>query len=393
MQQLLELAQPRTIEGIFLVNSETIEHMKGHVVKKYPFFAKWPAWAIAPLMQIVTFLKPDILKMGFISKEIGTAGNEQLAKLWFVGVPFTPRMMKNWFLSWITIVFMIRIIRHWLKRNAMIVGLGGWTAIVRDKGQTIAEKFGSHLAVTTGNAFTALMAVLGLRAMADKVGYNTETMTAAIIGAGGSCGRNCAKLLAPHVKKLFLVGRAGSDISPLFALSAEIMKANPHLEVYVTDIIQEALFESLLVITITSATDVLDIQASDFLPGTIVADAARPRDVAAKIAGNKKIMVIDGAVVEIPDIAEQTWFFGDFPEGIVYACMAETWILLVEGYECGVYSLGDVELEWIKRIAVMPEAKRLRAAGIRSFEQRVTEDRIAEFVAIICEEQAKLCVK
>ena len=140
----------------------------------------------------------------------------------------------------------------------------------------------------------------------------------------------------------------------------------------------ESLAEAQLILTVTSA--IHDIIHPEYLqPGSVVCDVARPRDVSAMVAAARDdILVIDGGMVDVPGPVNFHFDFG-FPEGKVYACMAETMVLALEGrFED--YTIGkDITLERVNEITAIAEKHGFRLSGFRSFEREVTEEQI-EFV-------------
>jgi acetylornithine/succinyldiaminopimelate/putrescine aminotransferase/predicted amino acid dehydrogenase len=93
------------------------------------------------------------------------------------------------------------------EKGASIIGLGGFTSIVSKGGTALAE---SGLAVTTGSCLTSIVAVEGIIDVARRLGVELSKSHVAIAGATGSVGRLVARLLAPHVSGLTLVGNPSS---------------------------------------------------------------------------------------------------------------------------------------------------------------------------------------
>jgi predicted amino acid dehydrogenase len=132
-----------------------------------------------------------------------------------------------------------------------------------------------------------------------------------------------------------------------------------------------------LILTVTSA--VHQIIRPEFLqPGSVICDVARPRDVSAMVAASRNdILVIDGGMVDVPGAVDFHFNFG-FPPGKVYACMAETIALALEGrFED--YTLGkNITRERVEEIGLMAKKHGFRLSGFRSFEREVTPQQIEE---------------
>jgi predicted amino acid dehydrogenase len=137
----------------------------------------------------------------------------------------------------------------------------------------------------------------------------------------------------------------------------------------------DVLPEAQLILTVTSSIE--DVIRPEFLlPGSVVCDVARPRDVSAMVAATRNdILVIDGGMVDVPGPVDFHFNFG-FPPGKAYACMAETIALaLEERFED--YTLGKyLTRERVEEINVIATKHGFRLSGFRSFEREVTLQQI-----------------
>lgn len=180
------------------------------------------------------------------------------------------------------------------KLGAGIVGLGAMTAVVGDAGITIADNLG--IAVTTGNSYTVAMALDGTRKALEYAGIDMTQAKAVVLGATGSIGSVCARILAGEVRALTLVSRTQSRLE---RLAYQILHETGTAVKLTTDT-KKALFDADIVITVTSAVDTI-IEPQDLKPGAVVCDVARPRDVSAKVASERPdVLVVEGGVVDVP---------------------------------------------------------------------------------------------
>jgi hypothetical protein len=212
--------------------------------------------------------------------------------------------------------------------------------VVGDAGITVADNLG--IAVTTGNSYTVAMALEGTRKAAECVGIDMAKAEAVVLGATGSIGSVCARMLAGEVGGLTLVSLTRS---PLERLSHQILHETG-TAVRLTTNTKEALRNADIVVAVTSSVDTI-VEPQDLKPGAVVCDVARPRDVSVKVASERPdVLVIEGGVVEVPGDNVQFNFNFGFPPGTAYACMAETMILALEE-RCENYSLGrDLTVSW-----------------------------------------------
>jgi predicted amino acid dehydrogenase len=289
-------------------------------------------------------------------------------KGWFIACPYTPRRMME--LPERTVYRKIVQTGRMAERlGANILGLGAFTSVVGDAGVTIAKQL--DVPVTTGDSFTVAMAVQAIREAACVMGIKMEEATVAVVGATGAIGRVCAELLAGEAARTFLVAR---DEKKLETLRERIASKKKTGEIVATTKM-DALKEAQLILTVTSA--IHDIIRPEYLqPGSVVCDVARPRDVSAMVAkARDDILVIDGGMVDVPGNVNFHFNFG-FPEGKVYACMAETIALALEGrFED--YTVGkDITIERVQEITAIAERHGFKMSGFRSFEREVTEKQI-----------------
>lgn len=257
------------------------------------------------------------------------------------------------------------------RAGAKIVGLGAMTAIVGDAGITVARNL--DVAVTTGNSYTVATALEGTRKAAELMGLDFERAEVAILGASGSIGSACARILARDVNFMTLIAR---NVPRLERLAESILR-DTGLAVKVTARTKEAVRKADIIIAVSSAAGSV-IEPEDLKPGAVVCDVARPRDVSAKVAQKRNdVLVIEGGIVEVPGDVNFNFNFG-FPPKTAYACMAETMILALEKrFEN--FSLGrELCVSQIDEISALAAKHGFKLAGFRSFERPVSTETIRE---------------
>jgi len=329
------------------------------MARKYPLLRFLPE---AVLAQLLKRISPKVVSeiTGIRSK----TGAE--ARGWFVGCPLTPRQFLDLPTEFV-LNKIIRAARVAQDLGAKVVGLGAMTSVVGDAGITVDRSV--DIAVTTGNSYTVWMAVEGAKKAAALMGTDVSQATVAVVGATGSIGQVCARLLAEEAPAVRLIGR---DESRLEKLAASV---EGKAEITYTTDSAAGLREADIVITVTSAVDTV-VPGEALKPGAVVCDVARPRDVSKKVAKERPdVLVIEGGAVEVPGPVDFHFNFG-FPPKTSYACMAETMILaLEERYES--YSLGrDLTVEQVREMGALAEKHGFKLAGFRSFERQVTDEYI-----------------
>ena len=329
------------------------------VARKYPLLKVLPESVLERLLKRMS-PKP-------VSEITGTrslTGAE--AHGWFVGCPLTPRQFLGLPTDFV-LAKIIRAARVAQDLGARIVGLGAMTSVIGDAGVTIARNV--DIAVTTGNSYTVWTAVEGARRAAALMGTDPSQARVAIIGATGSIGQVCVRIMAEQCPAVTLIGRNEARLAELAA------SVHGTAEVTYTTDAKAGLRDADIVITVTSAVDTV-VPGEALKPGAVVCDVARPRDVSRQVVRSRPdVLVIEGGAVEVPGDVDFHFNFG-FPPRISYACMAETMILaLEERYES--FSLGrDLSVEKVKEIAALADKHGFRLAGFRSFERQVTDEYI-----------------
>lgn len=265
--------------------------------------------------------------------------------------------------------------------GAKIVGLGAFTSIVGDAGVTVAQNL--DIAVTSGNSYTVATALEGTREAVKLMGKDLATAHVTVVGASGSIGAACTRILAREAKDITMVAR---HLQPLEELAQEL-SGSVAGKLTVSNDIKRSLKDADVVIAVTSAVDFL-IEPEDLKAGAIVCDVARPRNVSRDVAAKRKdVLVIEGGVIKVPGNVDFHFNFG-FPPQTSFACMAETMILALEKrYEN--FTLGrKLTIEQIDTISQLARKHDFRLAGFRNFERAVTDEEIAHIQDFVEQELA-----
>jgi fatty aldehyde-generating acyl-ACP reductase len=298
---------------------------------------------------------------------ITSASTGRQTRGWFIACPFTPQRMMQ--LPVHRVYDKITACGRMAERlGARMVGLGAYTSVVGDAGQTIADRL--HVPVTTGDGYTVVIAVEAVRKAAEVMEIPLHEATAAVVGATGAIGSVCAQILADDVAELIIIGRRDEAIQAVRE-KCEGRRATVRAG---TDI--NMIYDADLILTVTSATHAV-IHPEHLKPGAVVCDVARPRDVSRKVADLRDdVLVIEGGMVEVPGPVDFGMNFG-FPPRMAFACMAETIALSLEGrYED--YSVGkELSIEHCLEIGEICARHGFRLGGFRSFEREVGAEQIA----------------
>jgi predicted amino acid dehydrogenase len=343
---------------------------KQDVSRKYPFLGKVVNEDL--INYLCAFFPPVYISEieGIVSEN----SNKQI-KGWFVACPLTPARMLS---TPINAVYRKIIQTGQLaeKLGAQILGLGAYTSVVGDGGVTIAERLA--IPITTGDAYTISIAIQTIRKAAQIMEIPLHTARVAVIGATGAIGRVCADILADDVGELTLIGRRTNALNELnYNLNNRGCNALIRTSTSMDDL---RLVQ--LMITVTSNIQAI-IHHQNLMPGSVICDIARPRDVSKFMAkAQQDILVIDGGMVEVPGNVNYNFDFG-FPPGKAYACMAETMALALEGrFED--YTIGkEISRKRVEEITEIAQRHGFRLSGFRSFDQPVCQEKIDKLRTLV----------
>ena len=332
---------------------------KRDVSRKYPLLGKW--LSEGQINFFSRFFPPVYLSE---INGITSAATGKEIQGWLVACPFTPQRMME-LPEKVVYRKIVQTGRMAERLGANILGLGAFTSVVGDAGVTIANHL--DIPVTNGDAYTVAVAVRALEKAAQVMDIPMDTTSAAVVGATGAIGQVCAELLAHKTAELYLIGKDQEMLDPL----AERLRANPSSGMVHTSTSMESLRKTQLILTVTSALHAV-IHPEHLIPGSVVCDVARPRDVSSKVAATRDdVLVIDGGMLEVPGPVDFHFDFG-FPTGKAYACMVETMALALEGrFED--YSLGKhIDRTQVEQIDALADKHGFKLSGFRSFEREVS---------------------
>ncbi|WP_416398617.1 aminotransferase class III-fold pyridoxal phosphate-dependent enzyme [Allohahella sp. A8] len=252
-----------------------------------------------------------------------------------------------------------------VAEGARIVGLGAYTSTVTQGGLLLQTPPGVH--ITTGNTFTALVGFLSIVRALGRPGMTLRECSIAIVGATGAIGRAMALLLAPLVRRLYLIGNPASssasmtrmiqigeeivagrhDLSQTFAFAKGPLQSQIELlgraeslrdrvlaleqsgALVLTSDWSEGLPHADVIVTATNSPDAA-IGPDQPAQGAIICDISRPSNVSRDMATQRPdVFVYDGGVVQLPQGSE-LGMHTDLEKGLCYACMAETMLIALE---------------------------------------------------------------
>ncbi|MFN2194714.1 MAG: serine carboxypeptidase, partial [Anaerolineales bacterium] len=133
--------------------------------------------------------------------------------------------------------------------NARIMGLGAFTSVVGDAGITVANE--SDIAITSGNSLTVAATLEAAKQAVIKMGATDLTKgKAMVVGATGSIGSVCARLLAQAIFDVVLIS---IDPARLIELKQTILQETPEASITIGTHSDDYIADCDLIVTATSA--------------------------------------------------------------------------------------------------------------------------------------------
>ncbi|MCG8536369.1 MAG: dehydrogenase [Pseudomonadales bacterium] len=232
------------------------------------------------------------------------------------------------------------------RMGAQIMGLGAFTKVVGDAGATVAKR--APLPITTGNSYSASGALWAAHDAVNKLGLVSINANgkmagkAMVVGATGSIGSVCARLLAKACEEIYMVA---PEPGKLLALKEDIEQESPGAIVHVMAHTDKHLAQMDMIVTATSGAGKKILDISRVKPGCVITDVARPLDISAEdVAKRPDVLVIESGEIRLPGEVHMKDI--GLPKGVAYACLAETIVLALEG-RFETFTVGR-NIEWEK---------------------------------------------
>jgi len=231
-----------------------------------------------------------------------------------------------------------------------VLGLGAYTSILSGNCQRVKT---NGIALTSGNSLTVGMGILALKRTAERMGIELSQAKLGVLGATGNIATTYAVMMAPCVAELVLIVRDPN--SPrLQSVVDQIKAAAPEIKVTVA-VHVTALRCCSLIVTASNAPEPL-IHSEHLGSGpVIICDISVPSDVAPDVIQERPdVEIIHGGVVRLPHNSEFVIAGLPLEKGHVYACMAETLLMGLEGINSH-GSYGPVKPEGVRQAMAMAE--------------------------------------
>jgi fatty aldehyde-generating acyl-ACP reductase len=329
----------------FLVHSRNTED----IFRKYPFLKFFPY----SLVNWVLKYWPPII----VSKITGLKsihGNDLVG--YIIGIPMTARQMMEDRAQALNQIKKASKLAE--KMGVGIIGFGALTSSFSKGGLDIVNEV-ENLGITTGRAYTTKTVSDYAKKCIEEFGYDKETVIVAIVGAGGSVGSSCAKILAEYGVKNFLFIDLEKRGQHLKEQVTHMHGKHEDLNIEISHLISE-IKAADIVLTATNAPEVL-VKSEDVAPGTIIINDAQPSDVSPDIIKNRDdVLVIEGGIINTPGI-KCNFNFGLASREDTFCCLGEV-LILAYNEHFKHFALGELDLGLINEIEDMSKGLHFKLA-------------------------------
>jgi predicted amino acid dehydrogenase len=264
------------------------------------------------------------------------------------------------------------------RLGAQIMGLGAFTKVVGDAGATVAKR--ASLPITTGNSYSASAALwaahdalLRMRLLTPTHAKERVQFKAMVVGATGSIGAACARLLVRAAEEVTLVS---PESAKLLALKESILRETPDARVKLSARADTHIAEMDMIVTATSGAGKKVLDIMKVKPGCVITDVARPLDLPPEeVARRPDVLVIESGEIQLPGAVSMKNI--GLPKGVAYACLAETIVLALEGrFEN--FTVGrSIEWEKVREIYRLGLKHGMKLAAISGVNGVLTDKDIA----------------
>lgn len=251
------------------------------------------------------------------------------------------------------------------EQGAQLVGLGGFTAIVGNRGLATLERTG--VPVTTGNSLTAYAAWRNVLEAMERLEVDPVDTEVAIVGYPGSIALVIARLLGREGCRLCLVHRGGAERA---RQGLEYLEEGLRERVRMTQDLKECYSSVRFYVAASSSGGLIDPYR--LAPGSVVVDAALPRDVMHYRQDRDDILIIDGGLVSASaDVRFGDENMGLAPKKFINGCLGETLVLSLEG-RTEAFSIGrELAEDSVLEIGGLAERQGFLATPMASWGERL----------------------
>lgn len=272
------------------------------------------------------------------------------------------------------------------KLGANIIGMGGLIASFAEGGKWLSRQI-PDVGFSTGHAYTIGNIARIVNQIAKEVGLDILKSKIAIVGAAGSIGSGCAKLMSNrNPKELILIDTNGFDIKRrLRELKNFIRKKYSSIKVETSFELNKLKRADLVIIATNSPSSI--IKAEYLKKGAIVIDDAFPKNTSKDLLRERKdFILLEGGIMKLPSSID-VYSSRNMPDLLdlpltraisckeTYGCFAEILVLSLQNHIDN-YGLGYSSLGLAKEIISAGDTFGFTSAPLQCFDEAVEEKRL-----------------
>jgi len=266
------------------------------------------------------------------------------------------------------------------KKGAKIIGLGALTSSVTRGGLDLVDH--TNIAITTGHAYTAYNITEYVRTLCKKLDLEKTRIKVAVVGAAGSVGSTCAKILAQNGYQNILLIDVKRKHERFDSLPKELEEINSSIEATISFDINDVKTADFI-ITATNAPETV-VHSKDVRPGTFIIDDAQPSDVASEVFERTDVVVLEAGAVHTPNIST------NFNMGLQdrhdnFCCMAEV-LILASKHWSEHYVIDRVNLDLVSDMAEEGKKLGFTVAKFQNDRQFISDEHLERVGALLKEQ-------
>lgn len=373
----LTLIGPSARDGngfAFLVHPRDISDVYRHL----PFFRYLPEWVV---LWIVKHLPP--LTISKVSGVTSVITGEPI-KGFILTIGLTPMQMKKNPRHTIKKIRQMALLAK--KRGARIIGLGALLPSLTHYGLSFRQDLGKEKEppfITTGHALTAYTIVQYLQKLVRERNGRCGKIAVAIVGAAGSTGSFCSKLIAKRYAGLefssgleLLLVDLPEKQKALEGLIEVLGRIAPQLAVSKSEVLGD-IRNAEYVITVTNAPRSI-IKSHHVRSGMVIIDDSQPRNTSPELL-EEGVWVID-VLARVPGLDCPFDFgFSRAEPGVTFTCLAETAMLAACEY-CDDFSIGFIDISLMDQLENMIARTCVEMAPLHSFGKPLGKEEIEKLM-------------
>ncbi len=269
------------------------------------------------------------------------------------------------------------------KKGVGMIGFGALTSSLSKGGLDVVPAV-KEMGITTGRAYTTKTVTDYVKKCVEDFGFDKSKVKVAVVGAGGSIGSSCARILAAWGVRNFIFIDTEKRASHLKKQVEHMSSVHFDAKIDISHAIADIKGWDII-ITATNTPEAV-ISSSDLMAGAIVINDAQPSDVPNSVIKERDdVLIIEGGVIHTPGI-KCNFNLGLAGREDTFCCLGEVLVLAREGHFEN-YALGELDTDLVAHIEEMATDLKFSISRFQNSVQRYIPDVQIEKVRGIIKER------